>query len=144
MDRNIIASFLLIGKVTQMNKPILPYQPNTTSGTYDGTTQSVHLAMRAMKKVPEVTIFFWIVKLLTTAMGESTSDYLVHQLNPIIAVAIGGIGLAIALILQFAVRRYIPWIYWLAVVMVAIFGTMAADVLHIGLGIPYPVSTAFF
>lgn len=127
-----------------MNKPILPYQSNAPSGTHNGTTQSAHLAMRAMKKVPEVTIFFWIVKLLTTAMGESTSDYLVHQLNPIIAVAIGGTGLAIALILQFAVRRYIPWIYWLAVVMVAIFGTMAADVLHIGLGIPYPVSTAFF
>jgi uncharacterized membrane-anchored protein len=46
--------------------------------------------------------------------------------------------------LQLLVRRYVAWIYWLAVVMVAIFGTMAADVLHIGLGIPYLASTAFF
>jgi len=101
-------------------------------------------AAQAIRKVPEVTIYFWIIKLLTTGMGEVTSDYLVHQLNPIIAVALGGIGLAIALVLQFSVRRYIAWIYWLAVVMVAIFGTMAADVLHIGLGIPYLVSTMFF
>ena len=46
--------------------------------------------------------------------------------------------------LQFAAPRYRPWIYWLAVVMVAVFGTMAADVLHIKLGIPYVVSTGFF
>jgi uncharacterized membrane-anchored protein len=97
-----------------------------------------------LKKVPEITIYFWIIKLLTTAMGETTSDYLVHQLNPLIAVGIGGVGLVAALILQLAVRRYIAWIYWLAVVMVAIFGTMAADVLHIGLGIPYLISTTFF
>jgi uncharacterized membrane-anchored protein len=101
--------------------------------------------MRALRKVPEVTVYFWIIKLLTTGMGETTSDYLVRQLNPILAVALGGIGLAVALVLQlFLVRRYVAGVYWLAVVMVAIFGTMAADVLHIGLGIPYLVSTAFF
>lgn len=99
---------------------------------------------RLMKKVPEVTVYFWIIKLLTTANGEVTSDYLVHQLNPIVAVALGGIGLVAALILQFSVRRYIAWIYWLTAAMVAIFGTMAADVLHIGLGIPYLISTLFF
>lgn len=49
-----------------------------------------------------------------------------------------------SLILQFKVRRYIAWAYWLTVVMVSVFGTMAADVLHAGLGIPYIVSTAFF
>ena len=97
-----------------------------------------------MKKVPEVTVFFWIVKLLTTAMGEVTSDYFVFQINPIIAVALGGIGLVIALVLQFSVRRYVAWIYWLAIIMVAIFGTMAADVLHVALGVPYLVSTIFF
>jgi uncharacterized membrane-anchored protein len=97
-----------------------------------------------VKKVPEITVLFWIIKLLTTGMGETTSDYLAHQLDPMLAVAIGGIGLAVALILQFLVRRYVAWIYWLAVVMVAIFGTMAADVLHVGLGIPYLVSTTLF
>ncbi len=106
--------------------------------------QPLHHAMRALRKVPEVTVYFWIIKLLTTGMGETTSDYLVHQLDPLIAVALGGLGLAAALVLQFSVRRYVAWIYWVAVVMVAIFGTMAADALHIGLGIPYLVSTAFF
>lgn len=101
-------------------------------------------ARRILRKVPEVTIYFWIIKLLTTAMGETSSDYLVRQIDPMLAVAIGGIGLLIALLLQLSVRRYIPGIYWLAVVMVAIFGTMAADVLHVGFGIPYLVSTIFF
>jgi uncharacterized membrane-anchored protein len=100
--------------------------------------------MHAFRKVPEVTVYFWIIKLLTTGMGETTSDYLVHQLNPLLAVALAAIGLAVALVLQFLVRRYIAGVYWLAVVMVAIFGTMAADVLHVGLGIPYLVSAAFF
>jgi len=97
-----------------------------------------------MIKVPEVGVYFWIIKVLTTGMGETTSDYLVHILNPFIAVSMGGIALIIALILQFRTRRYIPWVYWLTVIMVAVFGTMAADVLHIGLGIPYLVSTIFF
>jgi uncharacterized membrane-anchored protein len=114
-----------------MNKTLSPSQP-------------MYFAMQAMRKVPEVTIFFWIIKLLTTAMGESTSDYLVFHINPYIAVALGGLGLLVSLALQLSVRRYIPWIYWLAVVMVAIFGTMAADVLHVALGIRYIDSTIFF
>ena len=96
------------------------------------------------RKVPEITIYFWIIKLLSTAMGESTSDYLVFHINPYVAVAIGGIGLILSLILQFWVNRYTAWIYWLTVVMIAIFGTMAADVLHVVLGIPYLVTTVFF
>src|SRR5690348_8416695 len=101
--------------------------------------------LRSASKVPEIiTIFFWIAKLLTTALGESTSDFLVFHINPYVAVALGGIGLIVALALQFAVRRYVAWIYWFAVVMVAIFGTMAADVVHIVLGVSYPVSTVFF
>ena len=101
-------------------------------------------ARHALSKVPEVTALFWITKVLTTGMGETTSDYLAHTLPPVVAVGIGGLGLAGALGLQFAARRYVPWIYWLAVVMVSIFGTMAADVLHVGLGIPYWVSTTFY
>ena len=97
-----------------------------------------------LRKVPEVTPGFWVTKVLTTGMGEATSDTLVHQIPPVVAVALGAVGLAIALVLQLAAPRYRPWIYWLAVVMVAVFGTMAADVLHIQLGIPYVVSTTFF
>ncbi|MEY9962021.1 putative membrane-anchored protein [Streptacidiphilus sp. MAP12-16] len=99
---------------------------------------------RAMSKVPEVTVYFWITKILTTGMGETTSDYLAHVLDPMIAVGIGGVALAASLALQFSVGRYVAWIYWTAVVMVSVFGTMAADVLHVGLGIPYAVSTPFF
>jgi len=101
------------------------------------------LTARSLIKVPEVTLMFWVVKLLTTAMGESTSDYLVYWnlITPYIAVALGGVGLIVALAIQFAVRRYIPWVYWLAIVMVAIFGTMVADVAHVVVGISYLVST---
>lgn len=99
---------------------------------------------RTFVKVPEITIHFWIVKLLTTAMGEATSDYFVHHMNPFVAVALGGTGLVASLILQFVVRRYVAWIYWLVVVMVAVFGTMVADATHIVLGIPYYIATIAF
>ena len=102
------------------------------------------LQRKTLSKVPEVTVYFWIIKLLTTAMGESTSDYLVYQINPYVAVVLACIGLVVALLLQLVVRRYVPWIYWLAVAMVAVFGTMAADVAHVVLGIPYLVASVFF
>ncbi|MEU9384779.1 hypothetical protein AB0D38_29150 [Streptomyces sp. NPDC048279] len=95
-------------------------------------------------KVPEVTVYFWIIKVLTTGMGETASDLLARTLGPVPAVALGGLALAVCLAVQFAVRRYIAWVYWTAVVMVSVFGTMAADVLHVGLGVPYTVSTPFF
>lgn len=101
-------------------------------------------ARNLISKVPQVTAVFWITKVLTTGMGETTSDYLAHTLNPLVAVGLGGLGFAGALVLQFCVKRYIPWVYWLAVAMVSIFGTMAADVLHVGLGIPYLASTIFY
>lgn len=95
-------------------------------------------------KVPEVTALFWIAKLLTTAMGETASDYLVKTFDPYLAVGATFVVFAAALALQFAVRRYIPWVYWLAVLMVAVFGTMVADVLHVQFGVPYLVSTVGF
>lgn len=127
-----------------MSKPILRPQLDITSNTPKEVAQPLHPGMRMLRKVPEVTAYFWIIKLLTTAMGESTSDYLVHQFDPVSVVALAGIGLAAALVLQLAVRRYIAWIYWLAVVMVAIFGTMAADAIHIELGVSYLASTIVF
>ncbi|OIJ64278.1 membrane protein [Streptomyces mangrovisoli] len=101
--------------------------------------------LRAMaNKVPQVTAYFWIIKVLTTGMGETASDLLAHVFGPIPAVALGGLVLVVSLAVQFAVRRYIAWVYWTAVVMVSVFGTMAADVLHVGLGVPYAVSTPLF
>jgi uncharacterized membrane-anchored protein len=98
----------------------------------------------AASKVPEVTVYFWIIKVLTTGMGETASDWLAHLLGPIPAVGLGGMALTAALAVQFTVRRYVAWIYWTAIVMVSVFGTMAADVLHVGLGVPYTLSTPLF
>jgi uncharacterized membrane-anchored protein len=95
-------------------------------------------------KVPAVTALFWVTKLVTTAMGETASDFLVKTIDPVVAVGGAFVVFAAALVLQFAVRRYIPWVYWLAVLMVAVFGTMVADVLHVELGVPYAVSTVVF
>lgn len=99
---------------------------------------------RAATKVPAVTLAFWVTKALTTGMGESASDYLVHRMPPVLAVALGGLALVGALAIQFPARRYVPWKYWLAVAMVGVFGTMAADVLHVGFHVPYVVSSVFF
>ncbi|MFF3905876.1 hypothetical protein ACFYZJ_07650 [Streptomyces sp. NPDC001848] len=104
-----------------------------------------HARIRGMaNKVPEVTVYFWIIKVLTTGMGETASDYLGHLLGPIPAVGLGTLAFLGSLVLQFAVRRYVAWIYWTAIVMVSVFGTMAADVLHVGLHVPYTLSTPLF
>ena len=98
--------------------------------------------MVQVRKVPAITFHFWSVKILTTAMGEAASDYLVHTIDPYAAVAIGGLGFVVALAIQFVMRRYVAPAYWFAVAMVAVFGTMCADAAHIELRIPYALSTA--
>lgn len=100
--------------------------------------------VKLIRKVPEITALFWVAKLLTTAMGESTSDFLANTISPYVAVTIGFLIFAFSLWLQFRAKRYIPWVYWFTVAMVAVFGTMAADVLHKQFGVPYAASTAFF
>ena len=95
-------------------------------------------------KVPEITVGFWIAKSLTTAWGEATSDYLVKHLVPAVAVLLGAVFFFVALAGQLRSDRYHAWRYWFAVSMVGVFGTMAADVLHVGLKIPYLVSTIAF
>ena len=97
-----------------------------------------------MSKVPQVAAIFWITKALTTAMGESTSDFLVHAMNPVAAVLLGFVAFCVALVVQLRTPRYSAARYWFAVSMVGVFGTMAADVLHVGFGVPYPVSAALF
>jgi len=127
-----------------MSSFILRDQLDTTPGIGAPGARPLDQALFAARKVPQVTLIFWIIKVLSTGMGETSSDYLVRTLDPIIAVILGGVCFAAALILQLVVRRYVPWIYWLAVVMVAIFGTMVADVLHIVFHVPYVVSSIFF
>ncbi len=104
---------------------------------------SRHQVRHTLAKVPEITLIFWVLKLLTTGMGESMSDFLGQHSVPI-AGAIGIFGLWFALWLQLRQREYRAPIYWFAVMMVAIFGTMAADGIHDGANIPYAVTTPLF
>jgi uncharacterized membrane-anchored protein len=94
-------------------------------------------------RVPEITFYFWLVKILTTGAGESISDYLGH-ISPALAGAVGGIGFIVAITLQFRMKRYVAWTYWFAALMVAIFGTMAADIVHDGLKVGYLESSVAF
>jgi hypothetical protein len=107
-------------------------------------TLLARLTVHGAVRVPEITVYFWVIKALSTAMGEATSDYSVHAIDPVIAVILGFCGFLVSLSLQFWVRRYIAWTYWLAVVGVGVFGTMAADVLHVRFGVPYAVSTVLY
>lgn len=95
-------------------------------------------------KVPRITIFFWIVKILTTAMGEAFADFMAFRYSPVLAGVVGVALFVIAMVLQFRARRYNAWIYWFAVSMVAVFGTLCADGLHIKLGVPYGVASSLF
>jgi uncharacterized membrane-anchored protein len=98
---------------------------------------------RLLTKVPEITVIFWVMKLLTTGMGEAMSDFMGQKSVPI-AAFIGIFGLWLALWLQLRQTHYRAVYYWFAVMMVAIFGTMAADGIHDGAGIGYAVTTPLF
>jgi len=102
------------------------------------------LTRTVAKKVPELTICFWIIKILTTGMGEATSDYFVHTYDPYLVVILGFLILAAAVLVQVALPSYNAWSYWFAVSMVAVFGTMAAGIVHIYLGVPYIWSSALY
>jgi uncharacterized membrane-anchored protein len=93
-------------------------------------------------KVPGATASFWVLKLITTAMGEAASDYLLNAIG-LLGLVLGSAGFAIALWVQLRTRRYNAFAYWSAVMMVAVFGTMAADVIHHQLGVPFGTSTLF-
>lgn len=96
-----------------------------------------------LTKVPEIGLIFWALKLLTTGMGEAMSDFLGQQSVPLAAL-IGIVGLAVALRLQLRQREYRAAYYWFAVMMVAVFGTMAADGIRDGAGLSYAVTTPLF
>ena len=94
-------------------------------------------------KVPEITAIFWAIKIVTTGMGEATSDWL-GGINVGLAGLVGVAGFAAAMWLQLRAQRYVAWIYWFAVMMVAVFGTMVADGLHVALAVPYIGSTLLY
>ena len=94
-------------------------------------------------KVPEVFVVFWIVNLLTTGIGETGSDFL-GTVNLVLAGVVGVGGFFAALRWQTRAHRYRPVRYWLAVLMVAVFGTMIADGPHVALGTPYYVDSCIY
>jgi uncharacterized membrane-anchored protein len=94
-------------------------------------------------RVPAITALFWVVKILTTGAGETTSDYLGHTFSPVLVAAAGVVILCASLVIQLRMHRYVAWTYWFAVSMVAIFGTMFADVAHAA-GLAYLGSTIVF
>ena len=91
-------------------------------------------------KVPEITAMFWAIKLLTTAGGEATSDYLALGSHVVGAAVETGL-LVIGLIWQFRVRRYTAAAYWFLAYAIAIFGTGVSDTLHLTFGMPYSATT---
>lgn len=95
-------------------------------------------------RVPDPTTSFWVIKVLTTAMGEALSDFLVTRFDPAPTVLVTAALFAAVLAVQLAATRYVPWRYWATVSMVGVFGTMIADVVHVALGVPYLVSTPVF
>jgi uncharacterized membrane-anchored protein len=99
-----------------------------------------------LNKVPEVTLVFWIIKIMSTTVGETGADYLaVHVgLGTVLTGAIMVCLLAAALTLQLRARRYVPWIYWLTVVLVSVVGTQITDALTDRLDISLYTSTAAF
>jgi uncharacterized membrane-anchored protein len=91
-------------------------------------------------KVPEITVLFWVVKLLTTCGGEAVSDYLAlgsRQVGAVVEAAL----LAVALVWQFRTRHYVAAAYWSLAYAIAIFGTGVSDALHLFIGIPYAGTT---
>lgn len=99
---------------------------------------------RAPALVALPSVGFWVAKGLSTAMGESVSDWAVNALVPQVAVVASFLGFGVALAVQLRRRTYSRWTYWATVAMVGVFGTMAADVTHVVLGVPYVLSAAAY
>lgn len=103
-------------------------------------------ARAMLNKVPEVTIFFWIIKIMATTVGETAADFLATNLNLGLTTTtwIMGAILIGALAFQFRSRRYVPAIYWLSVVLLSVVGTLITDNLVDNLGVTLQVTTTVF
>jgi uncharacterized membrane-anchored protein len=99
-----------------------------------------------LNKVPEVTMFFWIIKILATTVGETAADLLNVNLNLglTITTIVMSVLLIITLFYQFKSRKYVPGIYWLAVVLISVVGTLVTDNLVDNLGVTLETTTIYF
>ena len=101
---------------------------------------------RALSKVPEVTIWFWIIKVLATTVGETFADFLNDRIGLGLTgtTVIMAVLLAAALVVQFRAAAYTPWKYWLAVVLISVVGTLVTDNLVDGHGVSLVTCTIVF
>ena len=99
-----------------------------------------------LNKVPEITLYFWVIKILCTTVGEAAADFLNVNLNFGLTgtSVVTGALLAIMLVFQFRASRYIPALYWLTVALVSVFGTLVTDNLTDNVGLPLEGSTLIF
>ena len=99
-----------------------------------------------LNKVPEVTVYFWIIKILCTTVGESFADYINETLGFGLTktTLVFSVALITALVVQFRVTRYVPGVYWLAVVLISVVGTLLTDNLTDAHGVPLWISTTVF
>ena len=102
--------------------------------------------MQMLNKVPEVTFYFWIIKIMATTVGETAADFLNFNLNFGLTGTsiVMSILLAIFLVVQLRTRRYIPWVYWLAVVLISVVGTLITDNLVDNFGVSLQTTTLIF
>ncbi len=111
------------------------------------TTPTLSSPARLMlNKVPEVTVYFWIIKILCTTVGESFADYINETLGFGLAntTVVFSVALVAVLVVQFRLRRYVPGVYWLAVVLISVVGTLLTDNLTDGQGVPLWLSSTVF
>src|SRR5436309_10706430 len=103
-------------------------------------------ARQMLNKVPEVTIYFWVIKVLCTTVGETASDYLATNLNLGLTntTFITGALLVAVLVVQFRARKYVPWIYWLGIVLISVVGTQITDNLTDNAGVSLVTTTIAF
>jgi len=99
-----------------------------------------------LNKVPEVTLYFWIIKVLCTTVGESFADYINETLKFGLTntTLMFGAALIISLVAQFRLNRYVPGVYWLTVVLISVVGTLLTDNLTDAHGVPLWISTTVF
>src|SRR6476620_2282980 len=104
------------------------------------------LARTMLNKVPEVTFFFWVIKIMCTTIGETAADYLNINLGLGLSntTYVAGVLLGALLIVQFRLRRYVPPVYWSVVVVVSVFGTLITDNLTDGHDVPLTTTTPIF
>jgi uncharacterized membrane-anchored protein len=110
------------------------------------TTTTVTTRQQMLNKVPEVTVYFWIIKILCTTVGESFADYINETLGFGLTntTLVFSAALVAVLIAQFRLSRYVPSAYWLAVVLISVVGTLLTDNLTDGQGVPLWLSTTVF